>query len=96
MGDLNSRRGRIERIEPSANGVVINAIAPLAELLGYHSHLRAITQGRSSPSLQFVRYEAVRNNGGSGPDEIGVTANKPKGPTQQSGTACAKPDEQFG
>jgi elongation factor G len=96
MGELNSRGGRIERLEPFANGVVINAIAPLAELLGYHSHLRAITQGRSSSSLQFVRYEAVRNNGGSGPDEIGVPANKPGGPTERSGTACVKPDEQFG
>lgn len=93
---LSSRRGRIERIERSANGVVIHAIAPLGELLGYQSHLRSITQGQSCSSIQFVRYEVVPNDGCSGPDEIGVPANKPKGPTQRSGAASAKPDELFG
>ena len=96
MGDLSSRRGRIERIEPSANGVVIHAIAPLAELLGYPSHLRSITEGQSSFSMRFVRYEAVPNDGGSGPGEIGVPANKPNSPTHRSGAASAKPDELFG
>jgi elongation factor G len=96
MGDLNSRRGRIEAIEHSGNGVVIRAIAPLGELLGYHSHLRSITQGRSSSSMQFARYESVPSDGGSGPDEVGVPANKPKAPTQRHGAASAKPDELFG
>jgi elongation factor G len=96
MGDLNSRRGRIENIEHSANGVVIHAIAPLGELLGYHSHLRSMTQGRSSSSMQFARYESVPNDGGSGPDEVGVPANRPKAPTQRHGAASAKPDELFG
>lgn len=96
MGDLASRRGRIEGLERSANGVVIHAIAPLAELLGYHLHLRSITQGRSALSMQFARYESVPNDCGSGPDEIGVPANKPKAPTQRHGAASAKPDELFG
>ena len=96
MGDLNSRRGRIEDIGHSANGVVIHATAPLAELLGYQSHLRSMTQGRSSSTMQFTRYESIRNDGGSGPDEVGVPANKPKPPTQRHGAASAKPDELFG
>lgn len=95
MGDLHSRRGLIEGMERSANGVVIHAIAPLGELLGYHSHLRSITQGRSSPSLQFARYESVPNDGGAGPDEVGVPTIKPKAPTQRHGTDSAKPDELF-
>jgi elongation factor G len=96
MGNLNSRRGRIDNMEHSANGVVIHAIAPLGELLGYHSHLRSMTQGRSSSSMQFARYESVPNDGGSGPDEVGVPANRPKAPTQRHGAASAKPDELFG
>jgi elongation factor G len=96
IGDLNSRRGRIEGIEHSANRVVIHAIAPLRELLGYHSHLRSITGGRSSPSMQFARYESVPNDGGSGADEVGVPAKKPKAPTQRHGAAYAKPDELIG
>jgi elongation factor G len=98
IGDLSSRRGRIEGIEPSANGVVIHAIAPLGELLGYESHLGSITQGRSSSSMQFAGYEAVPHDGGSGPgpEEIGVPANKPEGPIQRGGAASVKPDELFG
>jgi elongation factor G len=96
MGDLTSRRARIESMEPSANRVVIHAIAPLSELLGYQSHLRSITQGRSSSSMQFAHYESVPNDGDSGPDEVGVPAHKPKAPTQRHGAASAKPDELFG
>jgi elongation factor G len=94
--DLNSRRGRIEGVEHSANGILIHAIAPLGELLGYHSHLRSMTQGRSSCSMQFARYESTPKDGGSGPDEVGVPANKPEPPTQRHGAASAKPDELFG
>jgi len=94
MEYLSSRRGRIEHIEPREGYAVIHAIAPLAELLGYQSHLRAVTQGRSSCDMQFVRYEAVPDSG-SGPDEIGVPADKPTRPTSRSRFAAAKPDEQF-
>lgn len=93
MGDLSSRRGRIESIEPRADSVVIHAIAPLRELLGYALHLRSITQGRSSSFMHFARYEASPDNGEPGADEIGATANKPKGPKPKNGFAAAKPDE---
>jgi elongation factor G len=94
-GDLSSRRGRIERIETRAGSVVIHAAAPLAELLGYASHLRTMTQGRSSYDMQFARYEVATDSGGTTPDEIGVPANKPTRPRPRSGFAAAKPDETF-
>jgi elongation factor G len=93
MEDLSGRRGQIERIETRDGSAVIHAVAPLAELLGYQSHLRAMTQGRSSSDMQFVRYDVARHNGGSRPDEIGVPANKPRRPTPTSGFAAATPDE---
>jgi len=94
MGDLSSRRGRIESMKPRVDSVVIHAVAPLAELLGYTMQLRSITQGRSSYSMHFTRYEASPGNGKSGADEIGVTSNKPKGPKTKSGSAAAKADRQ--
>jgi elongation factor G len=93
MGDLSSHRGRIEGIEPSGGSVAIRAIAPLRELLGYALRLRAITQGRSSSSMRFARYAACPDSGESGPEEISVLANKPKGPPPKSGFAAATPDE---
>jgi elongation factor G len=93
--DLSSRRGRIERIDPRGDSVVIHAVAPLKELLGYASHLRAITQGRGSTSMQFASYGPLSKSDDSGTDEIGVPANKPGGPTQRSGFAAAEPDDLF-
>ena len=92
MGDLGSRRGRIERMDSRGDSVVIHAVVPLKELLGYASHLRAINQGRGWSSMQFASYEPL-SNGESGADEVGVTANKPKSPKPKSGCAAAKPDE---
>jgi elongation factor G len=96
VGDLTSRRGQIEGVETSANGIVISAIAPLGELLGYRKHLRSLTQGRGSSSMQFARYQSIPDDRDSGADEVGVSANKPKGPTRGQGTASAKSDERFG
>ena len=95
MGDLSSRGGRIAGLDPRGNSVVIHAVAPLKELLGYASHLRTITQERGSTSMQFACYGPLSNNDGSGADEIGVPANNPRGPTQRSGFAAAEPDDLF-
>ncbi len=93
MGDLSSRRGRIESVEPKADSVAVRAIVPMAEMLGYAKHLRSATQGRSSYSMQFLRYEPVPHRD-SGVDEIGVTANKPHSPVPKSGSAAAKADDE--
>ena len=92
MGDLNFRRGRIEGMDRRAGSLVIHAVVPLAEMLGYAKHIRSITQGRAEYSMQFVRYEGAPRSGESGGDEVGVTANKPKGPKAGSGFAAAKLD----
>jgi len=57
MGDLSSRRGRIEGMEHRAGSQVIKAIVPLAEMFGYVTHMRSSTQGRAEYSMHFARYE---------------------------------------
>ncbi|MHB1610122.1 MAG: elongation factor G [Sulfobacillus sp.] len=58
IGDLNSRRGRIEGMEPRAGGVqVIHGFVPLAEMFGYATDLRSRTQGRGTYTMQFAHYE---------------------------------------
>ena len=57
MGDLSSRRGRIEGMEHRAGSQVIKAIVPLAEMFGYATHMRSSTQGRATYSMHFARYE---------------------------------------
>jgi len=59
MGNLNSRRGRIESMAPLGNGQVIKAIVPLSEMFGYATDLRSMTQGRADFTMQFDRYEEV-------------------------------------
>jgi elongation factor G len=59
MGDLNSRRGRIEHLEPRGNAQVITARVPLAMMFGYATDLRSTTQGRATFTMQFERYEEV-------------------------------------
>jgi elongation factor G len=59
MGDLSSRRGRIEGMEHRAGSQVIHAIVPLAEMFGYATHMRSSTQGRAEYSMHFARYEEV-------------------------------------
>ena len=62
MGDLNSRRGRIEGME-ARNGVqVINAFVPLAEMFGYATALRSRTQGRGVFTMQISHFEEVPRN----------------------------------
>ena len=59
MGDLNSRRGHIEHLEPRGNAQVIKARVPLATMFGYATDLRSTTQGRATFTMQFDRYEEV-------------------------------------
>jgi elongation factor G len=60
IGDLNSRRGKIEGMDPGPGGTqVINAVVPLAEMFGYSTSLRSRTQGRGSYSMEFSRYDEV-------------------------------------
>jgi elongation factor G len=57
IGDINSRRGRIEGMEHAAGSQVIRAMVPLKEMFGYVNDIRSSTQGRASYSMQFARYE---------------------------------------
>ena len=57
IGDLNSRRGRIEGIEHRAGSQVIKALVPLAEMFGYATHMRSSTQGRANYSMHFAHYD---------------------------------------
>jgi elongation factor G len=59
MGDLSSRRGKIGGMTQRAEAQVIGASVPLAEMFGYSTTLRSITQGRAVYSMQFSRYEEV-------------------------------------
>lgn len=60
IGDLNSRRGKIEGMEARSNGMqVINSYVPLSEMFGYATDLRSKTQGRATYSMHFDHYEAV-------------------------------------
>jgi elongation factor G len=57
MGDLNSRRGRVEGLEPRGNAQAVRARVPLATMFGYATDLRSMTQGRATFTMQFDRYE---------------------------------------
>jgi elongation factor G len=59
MGDLSSRRGHIDGMEPRGNAQVIRARVPLSEMFGYATDLRSSTQGRAAYTMQFSAYEPV-------------------------------------
>jgi elongation factor G len=59
IGNLNSRRGRIESMNPLGNAQVVKANVPLSEMFGYATDLRSMTQGRADFTMQFDRYEEV-------------------------------------
>jgi elongation factor G len=59
MGDLSSRRGRVEGLEPRGNAQAIRARVPLATMFGYATDMRSMTQGRATYTMQFDRYEEV-------------------------------------
>lgn len=62
IGDLNSRRGRVEKIDFVNNTRVIKALVPLAEVFGYATTLRSLTQGRGIFSMEFSHYEEMPIN----------------------------------
>jgi elongation factor G len=62
IGDLNSKRGRIEKMEDRSGAKIIDAFVPLAEMFGYTTTLRSMTQGRGSNSMEFDHYEEVPRN----------------------------------
>jgi elongation factor G len=62
IGNLNSRRGRIENMEDRAGVKVVTASVPLAEMFAYSTDLRGRTQGRGNYSMQFSRYEEAPRN----------------------------------
>jgi elongation factor G len=60
VGDINSRRGRIEGMETvMGNATVVNAHVPLSEMFGYVTTLRSLTQGRAQPNVTPSHYEEV-------------------------------------
>ncbi len=59
IGDLSSRRGRVETQEPRGNAIAVQASVPLSSMFGYATDLRSNTQGRANYSMQFDRYEEV-------------------------------------
>jgi elongation factor G len=59
IGDLSSRRGRVEGMEPQGNAQVVRAQVPLAEMFGYATDLRSRTQGRATYTMQFNSYQEV-------------------------------------
>jgi elongation factor G len=62
IGDLNSRRGKITSLEQRAGSRVISAFVPLAEMFGYATQLRSMTQGRATYTMQFDHYDEVPKN----------------------------------
>ena len=62
IGDLNSRRGRIQSMEDRGNLKIVKAEVPLSEMFGYSTDLRSATQGRATYTMQFAHYERVPNS----------------------------------
>ncbi len=59
IGDLNSRRGSVQGMEPRGNAQIITASVPLAEMFGYVNTLRSMSQGRAQYSMEFLNYSQV-------------------------------------
>jgi elongation factor G len=79
MGNLNSRRGRIENMSPVGNAQVIKALVPLSEMFGYATDLRSMSQGRADFTMQFDRYEEV-------PASIAAAITEQDGSSKTSGS----------
>jgi elongation factor G len=62
IGDLNSRRGKIQAMNPQTGVQMIEALVPLAEMFGYSTDLRSKTQGRATYTMQFAHYAQVPNS----------------------------------
>ena len=90
IGDLNSRRGRIEGMEMVGNTQAIRATVPLSTMFGYATHMRGATQGRANYSMQFKQYEEAPNKWSDGDDESYKGAPLPRYPTSGPGTSRAE------
>ncbi len=62
VGDLNRRRGQIQNQDSSGSTIIVRALVPLKEMFGYISHLRSMTKGRASFTMQFHHYDPVPRN----------------------------------
>jgi elongation factor G len=62
IGDLMRRRGNVQGQEPRGNAMVVTGFVPLAEMFGYATDLRTVTQGRATSTMQFERYDEVPSN----------------------------------
>ena len=62
IGDVNSRRGRIESMDDLGGGKIVKAYVPLSEMFGYATDLRSRTQGRGNYSMFFDHYDPVPKN----------------------------------
>ncbi|MBP9827196.1 elongation factor G, partial [Candidatus Saccharibacteria bacterium] len=62
VGDINSKRGRIEQMSDRAGAKIIDAMVPLSEMFGYATTLRSMTQGRANYSMEFDHYAEVPRN----------------------------------
>lgn len=84
MSDINSRRGRIEKMEQAAGSQVIKAMVPLAELL------KLSARGRPGYAMRFAGYEVALRFDGYPGDDAGVPARKPQGPRPKNDSAAAE------
>ena len=63
IGDLNSRRGRVESMDDLSAGIkLIKAFVPLANMFGYTGDLRSMSQGRAASTMELAQYEEVPPN----------------------------------
>jgi elongation factor G len=62
MGDINSKRGRVEQMEDRIGTKIIDSFVPLSEMFGYSTSLRSMSQGRASYTMEFDHYEEVPNH----------------------------------
>jgi elongation factor G len=93
VGDLTSRRARIESMERQDTMQVIKSSAPLSEMLGYASGLRSRIQSRATCSMEFDRYETVYGAPHDDEDRIvpGVLPRTPRPRSKNSGVALPEP-----
>jgi elongation factor G len=90
IGDLNSRRGRIEGMEMVGGVQAIKATVPLSNMFGYATAMRGSTQGRANFSMEFKQYEEaprMRDFGDDEPDAGAVIPKRPRPGDGESGSA---------
>ncbi len=89
IGDLKSRRGSIIGLEHEDNSLLLRAIVPMAEMLGYSSVMRFNTQGHADHFMRLIRYAEALPRSEPGDDEADVTVLGPNDPRPESGGDAA-------